>query len=112
MAKKSAIPKKRAFNPKYEQYDPSVEGYGHPDEWRSAFQARMGFEEATRVVNEKKRSPRSMLGLTEMATWPEIKIAYKRLMLKLHPDTAKENYNEKTFLEIQAAYVVLENQNK
>ncbi len=43
------------------------------------------------------------------ATDEEIKAAYKRLVLKYHPDVAGVNANESKFKEVQEAYEILKN---
>lgn len=102
---------------KYKHYDPSVEGYGDPDQWREAFFTRMGVEEATRVVNSAKKTPRAILGLPETASWPDIKSAFRHLAMQYHPDRiantglTTEQATER-FREFSAAYELLEDQHK
>ncbi len=67
-------------------YDPAVEGYGSPDEWSGAFNARMGFKEAQEVISGQKKTPRDILGVSLKAIWSEIKTAYKAKILANHPD--------------------------
>ena len=50
-----------------------------------------------------------ILELTYNATDEEIKAAYKRLVLKYHPDVAGANANEAKFKEVQEAYEILKN---
>jgi DnaJ-domain-containing protein 1 len=66
------------------KYDPNVEGYGDPDEWRGAFKQRMGLEEAQKVVGS--RSARLILGLGIACSWEDVVKAYRRKMLEVHPD--------------------------
>jgi curved DNA-binding protein CbpA len=51
-----------------------------------------------------------ILGLDSLATFDEIKAAYRALAMKYHPDRNKENPEaaELKFKEIQKAYEVLE----
>ncbi len=79
--------KKRPFkvDSRY-HYDPDVEGFGTPDQWKAAFNERMGFEEAERVVRAQSRSPREILGVGLSATWGEIAKAYRRKVVECHPD--------------------------
>lgn len=92
------------------KYNPEVEGYGDPDEWRSAFKERMGLEEAQKVVGS--RSARELLGLALAATWAEIVKAYRAAMLRFHPDRASQNgltqeeATQKT-KEVNAAFAIL-----
>lgn len=49
-----------------------------------------------------------VLGVTKNATQEEIKLAYRKLSKKYHPDVNQGNDNaEKMFIEIQEAYKVL-----
>lgn len=66
------------------RYDPTVDGYGNPDQWKAAFHERMGIEEAQRVVGT--RGPRQILGVSATATWDDIVKAYRKRMLEVHPD--------------------------
>jgi DnaJ domain len=68
------------------RYNPEVEGYGNPREWRGAFYERMGFEEAQRVVSGQDKSPYEILGVLQTSTWDEIKSAYRKLSKACHPD--------------------------
>ena len=50
-----------------------------------------------------------VLGLDSLATWDEIKAAYRALAMKYHPDRNQDNPTaEAKFKEIQTAYEVLE----
>lgn len=85
------------------KYDPSVEGYGSPNEWKGAYNERMGFDEAKRVVGND--SPHGILGLDKTAKWSEVKSAYRKLVMQHHPDKGGD---PATFRRIQGAYEVLE----
>lgn len=95
---------RKPFNPNARaQYNPATEGYGNAQEWHEALYARLGIEEATRVVGAD--NPLSILGLAAGATWQAVKSAYRKLVFTVHPDhggTAEE------FRKVQAAYEVLE----
>lgn len=67
--------------PKYKTYDPTVEGYGSPAQWQAIFEAAMGpgGELATEELTAK-------LGINADASWDDIKRAYRKQLLKLHPD--------------------------
>ncbi len=105
---------KRGFLDGYKTYDPETEGYGSPNQWRSAFHKRMSAEEAREVLNEHKwmGSPREILGVGIKATPKEIRSAYRRLSMACHPDRCilnhmtKEEAEEK-FKVITAAYTEL-----
>lgn len=50
-----------------------------------------------------------ILGLDSLATWDEIKTAYRALAMKYHPDRNPGDVTAETkFKEIQTAYEVLE----
>lgn len=105
--------KKRGFMDGYEVYDPDREGYGAAWQWRHAFRARMGADEAREVLKEV--SPLSVLGLTAGATWNEIKRAYRTLALQCHPDHAaargiEEEAATEQMKRLNAAYTLLEQQ--
>jgi DnaJ-class molecular chaperone len=60
------------------------------------------------------RSPYDVLGVRESAPWPEIKSAYRKAMMELHPDRVMHTgiKVETAVLrtqEVNAAYVELEN---
>lgn len=66
---------------KYKTYDPEVEGYGSAAQWQAIFEAAIGptGELKTEELAEK-------LGVEAEATWDEIKAAYRKQLLRLHPD--------------------------
>ena len=106
---------KRGFMDCYErpdrQYNPHVEGYGDPDEWRKAFVGAMGFEEAQAELDA--HDPLVILGLPVTATWDDVRKAFRIKAMACHPDRAHLNnmsVHEATeaFKTLTAAYVVLE----
>jgi len=93
------------------RYSPEIEGYGDTSEWRDAFRERMGFDEAERIIHGQEQTPRQILGVGRAATWPEIKSAFRKLVVEFHPDrvtgeVAKIKATE-TLKKINAAYAVL-----
>lgn len=68
----------------YKTYDPSTEGFGNPDEWKSAFRERVTLGEAHEILRGK--NPRVVLGVSARATQAEITKAWRRKMLEVHPD--------------------------
>lgn len=95
---------KKGFLDGYKTYDTS-KGYGNADEWRSAFDYRMGREEAMGILGE--RSPYDILGISEDADKYEIKKAWRALVLKYHPDRNPGVDTSALFREVQAAYEML-----
>lgn len=94
--------------PNYKTYDPETEGYGNSTEWRDSFKQRMGYDEAVGILNEN--DPYQILGVSKNATFPEIKIAFRKLAMIHHPDKNPDNQEEATEMmkKLTAAYVVLE----
>lgn len=95
----------RGFMDGYRTYDDSA-GRGSPDEWRAAFNERMGLDEAARILGDHE--PLAVLGLQAGATSDEIKRAWRKEAMKWHPD--RNNGSDecaKKFIRAQAAYVRL-----
>lgn len=59
-----------------------------------------------------KRDYYEVLGVNKNADEKEIKMAFRRLAKKYHPDVNKESGAEEKFKEIQEAYAVLSDENK
>jgi hypothetical protein len=97
------------------RYNPELEGYGSPAEWRSHFRERMGFEEAERIIYGQEATPRQLLGLGEKCTWAEAKSTFRKLAFKYHPDNMVRNKmtpeqvveGEEMFKKISAAITIL-----
>ena len=89
----------------YRTYDPEKLGYGNPDEWKSAFNRKMGYEEAETIIGDM--DPYVILGLTKPATQEEIKKAYRKKAFETHPDVNQGKDTTRDFQEIQAAYTML-----
>lgn len=92
---------KRGFADGYETYDGPA---GSPDEWRSAFYERMGFDKAIEVLGAD--DPLVVFGLKSDATWDDVIKTYRNLVKKHHPDRGG---NTEDMVKINAAYEVLEN---
>jgi DnaJ-class molecular chaperone len=93
-----------AFLDGYNTYDTS-EGYGNPEQWKDAFNARMGYNKAKTVLEED--DPYTILGITKSATNNQIKKAYRVLAMKWHPDKNLEEDTKEKFQKILAAYTVI-----
>lgn len=96
----------------YRRYDPSVEGYGNPQDWVGAFHQRMGFEEAERVIHGQEKTPRQILGLGKDCQWQDVVQAYRKAAMATHPDRYMLNQMtreaaEEAFKQVNAAYSVL-----
>ncbi|MFW9866274.1 MAG: molecular chaperone DnaJ [Candidatus Thorarchaeota archaeon] len=64
-------------------------------------------------MNSEKRDYYEVLGVGKDASLNEIKLAYRKLARKYHPDVNKEDPNAKEkFIELQEAYEVLSDENK
>ena len=98
---------KKGFLDGYRTYDPEVEGFGNPSQWRAAFKQRMSREEAQGIIDED--DPWAILGLSIGATKAEIKKAYIRLIKEWHPDKNPHRIEEATkkSQKIIAAYTIL-----
>jgi len=99
---------KRGFLDGYKTYNPNTEGYGSPEEWRDCFFERLGIDKATEVLGEE--DPLSVLGITEKKpSWDVISKAYRRMILKWHPDRNPSNEDAvKIAKQVIAAFEVLE----
>jgi ATP-dependent DNA ligase len=84
---------------KYETYDPAVEGYGNPDQWRQIF---------SRVMNGQSsiEQARQILGVTPNATSKEIQRAYWNLA-KQHRADGLNAADHSAFDKITDAYKVV-----
>lgn len=102
---------KRPFLSGYKTYAPEVEGYGKPQQWREAFRARMGLDEARQTLGA--RSPEDVLGVAAGAAWEAIKRAYRQRSFECHPDRAAihglaPDVATERFKDLLAAYVLLQ----
>nr|XP_032514996.1 dnaJ homolog subfamily C member 10-like [Danaus plexippus plexippus] len=65
-----------------------------------------------KCVNLSDVSYYEILGVSKQATTQEIRQAYKKLAVKLHPDKNSDSKEQKKFLEITEAYEILKDPNK
>lgn len=101
---------KRGFLEGYATYEGEP---GNPNQWRAAFAATMGLDEARQRVGH--RSPKDILGVALNATWKQVVAGYRRAMLAVHPDRCAfhglpVDVATERSKEVQAAYVVLKAQ--
>lgn len=101
MTMKTKKPKKD-FLDGYKTYDPDVEGYGDSEQWRKEFNRIFTQEEIETIIGSD--DPYVILGVAHNASAEEIKRAYKKLAIKLHPDRNKDRDTTKDFQRLQAAY--------
>lgn len=98
--------KKKGFLEGYETYDTS-KGFGNASQWKDDFHKRMGINQAKEVLGSD--DPYEILGVNRNASWEDMKSAYRKQVLKHHPD---RNPGDETaasrFKKVQAAYEVLE----
>ena len=100
---------KKPFMSGYRTYDTSG-GSGSPRQWRAAFNARMGMDEARQRVG--RDNPHDILGVSVRATAAEIKSAYRKLARACHPDFChvhglSQAVATELFKKLTAAYTVL-----
>jgi hypothetical protein len=109
---KSTEPKKKKPFPKTSRfhYNPEVEGYGSPEEWRETFFEKMSLEDAEKIFTQfKDDSPWGVLGIRKGATQDEIKKAFRKLIMQWHPDKNPDNVKQAEAMtkKIIAAYTIL-----
>lgn len=78
---------------------------GNPGSWQSAFEERMTKPEALAILGEQ--TPFDVLGLAEDASSSEIKRAFRKMAMRYHPDTGREEASAETFIKVRAAYELL-----
>jgi len=85
-----------AKEPTYKTYDPEVEGYGNPHQWRAIFAGLFAPMEAD--------EPYQVLGISGSSTWAEIKSAYRKQARLTHPD---HGGTKEAFCRVREAFEVL-----
>jgi DnaJ-domain-containing protein 1 len=95
---------KKGFMDGYKSYDTS-NGFGDENQWKDAFNERMGYGEAKVILSND--DPYSILGLAFGATLAEIKKAFRALAMKFHPDKNPDCDTTAKMQKIIAAYTIL-----
>ena len=80
----------------FKTYDPEVEGYGNPDQWRDIFSGLFAPMEAD--------EPYQVLGIAGNASWAEIKSAYRKQARLTHPD---HGGTTEKFCRVREAFEIL-----
>jgi len=81
---------------------------GSPDVWRAAFGEAMSEPEAEAILGDN--SPWSILGINPGDVFAVVKLAWRRMAMKWHPDHHLEADKERArlkFIKAKAAYVKL-----
>lgn len=101
--------KKNGFMNNYKTYNPEVEGFGSPSQWRKAFNKRMSLDEAKNHV--KDQNPFDILEVANSSDWDTVKKAFRKIAMKWHPDKNPGNEKEanEKMQKILAAYTVIKN---
>lgn len=94
--------KKNIWDDNYRPYGVNEGAYGNPSEWKQKYERVMGLGEAKEIV--KERSPWTILGVAFGATLQEIKSAFRKMALKVHPD---HGGTEDAFRDLYASYIIL-----
>jgi len=78
---------------------------GNPSTWRALFEDMLfSRDRALGVLKDCPQSPRDILGVSLEATMDEVKAAWRRLVLKHHPDHGGDR---REFEKVMAAYSLL-----
>jgi len=102
----------KGFLEGYRTYDPYAEGFGSTSQWRRAFRKRMTREEAEEIIGKAPETAWAILGVSQRATWGEVRAAYRRKAMELHPDRATANgmtveQATEATKKLNAAYTIL-----
>lgn len=77
---------KKGFMDGYKTYDTS-HGFGNPNEWRSAFNERMGYKEAQDFLRDVKQEEIPfILEMRAAKTLNDLKAVYREALKLHHPD--------------------------
>lgn len=104
--------KKNRFLEGYSTYDTS-QGYGDPEQWNTAFRARMNIKDAQAILAQKERTPSEILGVPPDASPDVIISAFRKLIMEWHPDRNQHRIaeaEEKSKVIIAAKTVMMKEQ--
>lgn len=92
----------------YRTYD-TANGFGNAKKWRKALYEKMTHDEAKDIIEKQTETPYSILGVMIAASDREIKNAFRKLIVKWHPDKNPEQSQlaEEMSKKIIAAYTIL-----
>jgi DnaJ-class molecular chaperone len=98
----------KGFLDGYKTYDTS-KGFGSPKDWKKAFKNRMGTEEAETILKGQEQTPYEILSIEKGATKEAIKKAYRKMIMRWHPDKNQNRITEAEEMskKIIAAYTLL-----
>ena len=99
--------KKISFMDKYKTYDTS-DGFGSPEQWKSAFEARMNF--CITTVEYKETNKNVLSSLYEAKDATTLRKVYFELIKQYHPDihgVGEDGSNEKMSQLINDTYYEL-----
>ena len=90
----------------YKKYEPEIEGFGNPRQWRGKFKERMSKEEATEFIRDE--SPEGILEMDipewSFYTYEALVEQFRKLIKIHHPDHGGD---VKKAQRIIAAYTIL-----
>lgn len=115
MAKKAKTKSSSPWDPDARRYGVNKGDWGDPEQWKAAYDQRMGPGEADAVISGSGKTPYDLLGLRPGAGWDEIKKAYRRIVMAecqgaFKVDGSVDPVAEARFKEVNAAYSSLANE--
>ncbi len=98
----------KGFLDGYNTYDTS-NGFGNAKKWRKSLYEKMSREEANAIIENQVESPYTILGVPTGASEAEIKKAFRKLIIRWHPDKnpGQHDMAEAMSKQLIAAYTIL-----
>ncbi len=94
--------KKNVWSSDYKPYGTYKGERGNPDQWKDAYEQRMGSNEAQNILRGDKDSAYAILGIPENCQdTGKIKVAYRKMVMIHHPDKGGTEFE---FKRVHAAY--------